>query len=156
MRIKLYLSAQIATSRLLQPSEAVRQNLAKTLAALMKKYEAAAEEGAYPRLPKSIAVQTQMLERNPIVVSITNLRANRLCEIPGCSTPRFAMDNGDLFCEVHHIEPLAEGGEDTIENAICLCPVHHRETHHGSRSRRAELREIMKAVRLNGAATIAI
>jgi len=117
-----------------------------SLDALMKKYEAAAKRGAYPRLPKSTSVQTQMFERNPLVVSIAQLRANRKCEIPECTTPNFAMESGDLFCEVHHIEPLAEGGEDTIENAICLCPVHHREAHHGKR--RAALQEIMKNVRL--------
>jgi len=125
-----------------------------TLDALMKKYEAAARQGVYPRLPNSTTVQTQMFERNPLVVSIAQLRANRNCEIPGCSTPNFAVDSGDFFCEVHHIDPLAEGGADTIENAICLCPVHHREAHYGKR--RADLREIMKRVRLSFTATAII
>jgi len=120
-----------------------------SLGALMRKYEASTMRGAYPRLPKTTSVQAQMFERNPLVVSIAQLRANRACEIPGCTTPVFATDSGDFFCEIHHIEPLAEGGEDTIENAICLCPVHHREAHHGKR--RSELRAIMRNVRIVGA-----
>lgn len=116
-----------------------------SLEALMRKYEVASKHGAFPRLPTTITVESRMFERNPLVVSIAQFRASRKCEIPGCSIPSFAVESGEFFCEVHHIEPLAEGGEDTIENTICLCPVHHREAHHGKQ--RAALREIMTNVR---------
>jgi 5-methylcytosine-specific restriction protein A len=33
--------------------------------------------------------------------------------------------------EVHHKKQLSEGGEDTVENAIALCPNCHREAHYG-------------------------
>jgi len=33
--------------------------------------------------------------------------------------------------EVHHKVPLAEGGDDTVENAIALCPNCHRHAHYG-------------------------
>ncbi|HXU34436.1 MAG TPA: HNH endonuclease [Thermoanaerobaculia bacterium] len=33
--------------------------------------------------------------------------------------------------EVHHRIRLAYGGEDTVENAVALCPNCHREAHHG-------------------------
>ena len=40
--------------------------------------------------------------------------------------------NGQPYCAVHHVIPLAEGGEDRINNAACLCPAHHREVHQGN------------------------
>ena len=33
--------------------------------------------------------------------------------------------------EVHHTKPLAEGGEDTVNNAEALCPNCHKEAHYG-------------------------
>lgn len=32
-------------------------------------------------------------------------------------------------CDVHHRTPRSQGGLNTIENAIVLCPNHHREAH---------------------------
>jgi len=34
-------------------------------------------------------------------------------------------------CDVHHITPHSEGGADTIENLILLCPNHHKEADTG-------------------------
>jgi 5-methylcytosine-specific restriction endonuclease McrA len=31
----------------------------------------------------------------------------------------------------HHVKQLAHGGEDTVENAIAVCPNCHRKAHHG-------------------------
>ena len=39
--------------------------------------------------------------------------------------------SGSIYLESHHIHPLSEGGADTIENVIALCPNHHREAHFG-------------------------
>jgi 5-methylcytosine-specific restriction protein A len=33
--------------------------------------------------------------------------------------------------EVHHKIRLADGGFDTVENAIAVCPNCHRQCHHG-------------------------
>ncbi|MFU8787539.1 MAG: HNH endonuclease [Methylobacter sp.] len=33
--------------------------------------------------------------------------------------------------EVHHIVPLSQGGEDTIEYVVALCPNCHRKRHYG-------------------------
>ncbi|WP_080666815.1 HNH endonuclease signature motif containing protein [Variovorax paradoxus] len=38
---------------------------------------------------------------------------------------------GDPYLEVHHITPLALGGDDTVDNAWALCPNCHREKHFG-------------------------
>jgi 5-methylcytosine-specific restriction endonuclease McrA len=35
------------------------------------------------------------------------------------------------YLEVHHINMLKDGGEDTVENAVALCPNCHRKRHYG-------------------------
>ncbi len=37
--------------------------------------------------------------------------------------------------EIHHIVPVSEGGESTIENLILLCPLHHKQANAGLISR---------------------
>lgn len=44
----------------------------------------------------------------------------------------FKRESGSPFLEAHHVRRLADGGEDTIENAVALCPNCHRELHYGS------------------------
>jgi 5-methylcytosine-specific restriction endonuclease McrA len=69
--------------------------------------------------------------RNPWVVQAALIRANNKCEMPGCTTPLFTRDDGTVYLEVHHIVPLAEMGDDTLENAAALCPSCHRLLHFG-------------------------
>jgi len=83
--------------------------------------------------------------RNPLVVAIAKLRAKYRCEMPGCKYEHFETREGEHYCEVHHLTPLASGGEDTIENVACLCPGHHRELHHGVAADR--LKDAIAAIR---------
>ena len=45
------------------------------------------------------------------------------CRFPGCDRTR--------FCEGHHIEHWANGGETKLDNLITLCGFHHRLVHEG-------------------------
>jgi 5-methylcytosine-specific restriction endonuclease McrA len=56
-------------------------------------------------------------------------RAKQACE-GCCSSAPFLTDDDLPFLEVHHIRPLAEGGPDTVDNAVALCPNCHRRLHH--------------------------
>jgi 5-methylcytosine-specific restriction endonuclease McrA len=58
----------------------------------------------------------------------------------------FVCVDGTKYSEVHHIVPLAEGGEDVLSNVACLCPAHHREAHVGKSAR--DVTEALKSVRL--------
>jgi hypothetical protein len=69
--------------------------------------------------------------RNPWVVAGALSRGGGKCEMPGCATQLFTRDDNRPFLEVHHVMPLAEGGDDTLVNAAALCPMCHRELHHG-------------------------
>jgi hypothetical protein len=83
-------------------------------------------------------------DRDPLVVSIARKRSAHMCEIPICESNPIILNSGEKYIEVHHINPLAAGGDDTIENVACLCPNHHREIHLGKNSEllTATLKEI--------------
>jgi 5-methylcytosine-specific restriction endonuclease McrA len=85
-----------------------------------------------PARPRASSSTTRVYERDPLVIAIARKRAGHRCEVPGCDHPQFTAAEGLPYCEVHHVIPLAEGGEDRIENVACLCPSHHREVHHGN------------------------
>lgn len=69
--------------------------------------------------------------RDPNIIAWVLEMANGICEI--CKRPApFQRSNGDHFLEVHHIRTLADGGPDTVNNAVAACPNCHRELHHGA------------------------
>lgn len=68
--------------------------------------------------------------RNPDVVAEVLFRAEGICE--ACKSPApFITPRERPYLEVHHQIPLGEGGDDSIENALALCPNCHREAHYG-------------------------
>lgn len=81
--------------------------------------------------PARRIVQRDDFVRNPYVVQAAILRSGGKCEMPGCNCALFERDNGMPYLEVHHITPLAERGDDTLENAAALCPHCHRRLHFG-------------------------
>jgi 5-methylcytosine-specific restriction protein A len=66
-------------------------------------------------------------------------RAGGKCEY--CNQNGFAMPDGRIFLESHHIVPLHEEGDDLPSNVAALCPIHHREAHHGKY--KVEIRETL-------------
>ncbi len=76
--------------------------------------------------------------RNNILRTYIKERSNYSCEMPTCDYIGFEKENGQRYIEVHHVQPLSEGGEDSIENAAALCPTCHRKLHY------AENKEEMK------------
>jgi 5-methylcytosine-specific restriction endonuclease McrA len=76
--------------------------------------------------------------RLPSVVLYVLQRADGKCEL--CEKTTFVTDVGDPYLEIHHVIQLANGGPDTPQNAVALCPDCHRELHHGvERARRVAL-----------------
>ena len=45
---------------------------------------------------------------------------DRYCRFPGCPS---------TFCEAHHVEHWADGGETKLENLLFLCRTHHKAVH---------------------------
>jgi hypothetical protein len=120
-----------------------RQFEAEGLEALLRRYRnSIATRSALPPVTSS---EARSYLRDALVVAIARVRANYRCEVPHCGHSPFVAEDGYPYCEVHHIKPLSEGGEDTIENVACLCASHHREVHHGSE--RAPLLRALRELR---------
>jgi hypothetical protein len=89
--------------------------------------------GAAKKHPEMVSVQTAVYRRNPDVVAEVLCRANGTCERCNNPAPLIRAKNETPYLEVHHKQQLAYDGEDTIENAIALCPNCYRELHFGGR-----------------------
>jgi len=81
--------------------------------------------------PEKTTVTTTVFKRNPYVVAEVLIRANGICERCKSNAPFERKSDGTPYLEVHHKQPLSENGEDTVSNAIALCPNGHRELHFG-------------------------
>jgi 5-methylcytosine-specific restriction protein A len=58
-------------------------------------------------------------------------QAGGICE--GCEKAApFKGFDGLPYLELHYVRQLAEGGPDTVTNAVALCPDCHREIHYGA------------------------
>lgn len=86
---------------------------------------------ASPKHAKRIEVQSSAFVRNPDVIAEVLERAGGVCEECRNPAPFVRKSDGTPYLEVHHVIQLAVGGEDTVENAIALCPNCHRKRHFG-------------------------
>ncbi|AZV80381.1 HNH endonuclease [Parasedimentitalea marina] len=78
-----------------------------------------------------VVIRTFAFRRNPDVVAERLSQANGICDRCLSPAPFNRKSNGRPFLEVHHTIPLAEGGQDVVENTMALCPNCHREAHFG-------------------------
>ncbi len=83
------------------------------------------------KIPKKIKVSRIEFYRNPDVVVEVLERAGKYCEQCKFEAPFTRAKDGTPYLEVHHKKQLAHGGEDTVKNAIALCPNCHRKQHYG-------------------------
>lgn len=81
--------------------------------------------------PTRTSMVAYRFKRNPYIVEYTKRRANGRCQDCQQPAPFINKLTNEPFLETHHIRSLADGGEDTIENTIALCPNCHRKRHYG-------------------------
>lgn len=88
-----------------------------------------------PKMPARRTVNTTVFNRNPDVVAEVESRAGGKCEVCGKAAPFVRGPNGLRagvpYLEVHHKIRLTDDGEDTVANAIAVCPNCHRKSHYG-------------------------
>ncbi len=84
-----------------------------------------------PKKPETVQIFQTVFKRNPDVVVEVMKKANGFCEACGKPAPFKRAKDGAPYLEIHHKRSLANGGEDTVENAVALCPNCHREMHFG-------------------------
>ncbi|MDD9193530.1 HNH endonuclease [Aliivibrio sp. S2TY2] len=73
-------------------------------------------------------VSKTVYKRNALISAFVMTRSSGVCELCGNHAP-FKTNNGLPYLEVHHIKPLNDGGLDSIDNAVALCPNCHRKMH---------------------------
>ncbi len=83
--------------------------------------------------PERIQISGTRPARDSKVRAAALRRANGKCEF--CLSPGFITGDGRIFLETHHVIPFSEGGVDSVDNVAAVCANHHREAHHGSRSK---------------------
>ena len=85
-----------------------------------------------PSAPGERLVSRKEYVRNKAVIEAALREANGICQLCDNSAPFIKKKNkkGDPFLEVHHIKWLAKKGDDTLDNAVALCPNCHRRIHH--------------------------
>lgn len=84
-----------------------------------------------PKKPEKRTVSTIIYDRNPDVVAEVLYMAKGKCSKCDKPAPFKRKKDGSPYLEVHHKVPLAQGDDDTTDNAIALCPNCHREAHFG-------------------------
>ena len=62
--------------------------------------------------------------------------------MPDCDYIGFNKDNGKKYIEIHHVNPLSEGGEDSINNTVALCPNCHRKIHYSKN--KEEIKQLLQ------------
>jgi len=62
--------------------------------------------------------------------------ADGVCELCRRNAP-FLDSHGDPFLEVHHVVPLGDGGPDSPNNAVAICPNCHRRCHYAQDASKA-------------------
>ena len=85
-----------------------------------------------PKTPARTPVVLFAFQRNPDVVAEVLQRAGDQCERCKSKAPFLRRKDASPYLEVHHRIQLADGGEDSVENAEALCPNCHRELHYGA------------------------
>jgi len=92
-----------------------------------------AKDGAVEEIPNDVSTTTSekpQYNRSPEVKEYVKARAEGFCE--GCGEPApFTSNTGEPYLHAHHIHELSEGGSDTPDTVIALCPNCHYRVHHG-------------------------
>ena len=77
--------------------------------------------------PRRTSLAEQII-RNEAVAEYVKKAAQGRCDL--CNNPApFIGKDRQPYLECHHVQHLADGGDDTIQNAVALCPNCHRRMH---------------------------
>jgi DNA-directed RNA polymerase subunit M/transcription elongation factor TFIIS len=92
-----------------------------------------AVESAVEEVPQGASTkqhETPTYNRSPAVKEYVKARADGMCE--GCrEAAPFTSKTGEPYLHAHHIHELSDGGSDTPDTVVALCPNCHYRIHHG-------------------------
>jgi len=78
--------------------------------------------------PEKRTSQISKYVRDKAIIKEAKRQAQGVCQLCNNEAP-FNDKNGEPYLEVHHINWFSNGGQDTISNAIALCPNCHSKMH---------------------------
>lgn len=79
--------------------------------------------------PNYITYEARRVERDSALVARLKAIRGSECQICGFN---FRKRDGTDYCEVHHLEKLADGGLDVSANCVVLCANCHKRFHYGN------------------------
>ncbi len=77
---------------------------------------------------KSQKAETIVYYRNPYLKEMVKQIAAGKCQMCSENAPFYDKDKKP-YLEEHHVKRLADGGSDTMDNVVALCPNCHRKVH---------------------------
>lgn len=77
---------------------------------------------------KTRSVNETVYYRDPYLKEMVKRIAAGKCQLCGKAAP-FIDKNNEPYLEEHHVIRLADGGQDTMENVVAICPNCHRKMH---------------------------
>ncbi|AQU99765.1 HNH endonuclease [Desulfococcus multivorans] len=104
--------------------KAIKDKMARSLS----DQELEARAKFYNGVPDSREVSGRQFSRNSVISELAQRRAKGICGLCGNPAP-FKRKDGTPYLETHHIIWLSEGGKDSIDNTVALCPNCHRKMH---------------------------
>lgn len=87
-----------------------------------------AEQVAKEVPQKAQKSETLVYYRSPYIKEMVKQFADGRCQMCGGSAPFYDKDDNP-YLEEHHVKRLADGGSDTIDNVVAICPNCHRKVH---------------------------
>lgn len=81
------------------------------------------------RVVKMVDVRVTRFVRNPDVVAERLYLSKGKCWRCKKDAPFRRLRDNEPYLEVHHVRPLSNGGTDTLDNTVALCPNCHALIH---------------------------
>lgn len=81
-----------------------------------------------PVQKKSQKKESTVYYRSPFIKEMVKQIADGKCQMCGEDAPFKDRSNGP-YLEGHHVKRLADGGSDTVDNVVAICPNCHRKMH---------------------------
>lgn len=72
--------------------------------------------------------ETVVYYRDPYLKQMVKRIADGKCQYCGSEAP-FIDKQGEPYLEAHHVIRVADGGRDSIDNVVAICPNCHRKVH---------------------------
>ncbi|MFM2476383.1 HNH endonuclease [Celerinatantimonas sp. MCCC 1A17872] len=124
--LQLKSTQRVASATDRQHVREVKQRKAARLS--MAELSIRAEQSHSKRIPNTSKTTATVYERDEWVSEYAKRLADGHCQLCGNPAP-FTNKKGLPYLETHHIEWLSNGGSDTPENTVALCPNCHRKMH---------------------------